>query len=560
MNIDRALQRACVSAFIQLNTPISLSSKMLLEAGEWDQLAQRQISPSNYLDTPSGASRYSRDVQAVDLLRKAPLPTTFDRREAAESIFRQAEEQCCRSNLNLSLARDYPLGELEYAMHQIMQRGKKWITRVFGVLPKDLSCGFGPGTTYELKGSTTSAIGDKITMAQATTQSAQALSAWAWDRSLPARVRIESGLPLRQVVPGNRFVVVPKDGKTDRGICVEPGGNLYLQKGIGSYLKERLGAVGLYVWKQPRADLSDPTQWTPDRPMAEKIHRTLAREGSRYGEWCTIDLSNASDTVCRELVKWLIPDDWYSLMEDVRSKKTLFPRDFVGPLKKGETRKRIWDWHVLHKFSSMGNGFTFELETAIFAAIVHGVTGLTPGRDFFVFGDDIVVPTRYSKDVLAALKCFGFTPNPKKSFDAGPFRESCGGDFFIGYDVRPYQIKTLGTSIIELKALHNGLVGKRLYRAARCVLDSMPTVHRTFGPCHYGDAVLHGHVSRWKVTKKNGCEWIRPLMPFYTAIPLDRWGDEKIVISQMLLGLKATGYVPRDSEPDGWRRGWLSVS
>lgn len=554
MNIDRALIRACVSVYIQLNTPISLASKILLEAEEWDQLAQRQISPSNYLDTPSGASRYARDVQAVDLLRKAPLPTTFNRVEVAESSFLSTEEQCYRSNQYLSLVREYPLGDLEHAMHDIMRRGKRWLTRVFGVLPKDLICGFGPGTTFELKGSVTSAIGDKITMAQAITRSAQALSAWSWDGTLPARYRIVRGLPLRSVVPGNRFVTVPKDGKTNRGICVEPGGNLFLQKGIGGYLKERLGAVGLYVWKQPRVDLQSPTQWTPDRPMAEKIHRRLARDGSISGEWCTIDLSNASDTVCRELVKWLIPDDWYSLMDDVRSKKTHFPD------KSSSNGKRKWTWHLLEKFSSMGNGYTFELETAIFAAIIHGVTGLVPGEEFFVFGDDIVIPTSYSKDALAALECFGFTPNPRKTFTDGPFRESCGGDYFSGYDVRPYQIKTLETNILELKALHNGLVGKRLFRAARCAYDALPTVHRTFGPAIYGDSVLHGAPSRWRVTKKDGIEWIRPLVPIYRTIPLDRWGDETIVLAQMLLGLDGNGYVPRGSPPDGWRYGWLSVS
>lgn len=123
--MNRSLLRACASAYIQLNTPISLSCYMLLKHKEWDQLALRSVSPSNYLDTVSSVARYARDVQAVDLLRKAPLPTTFNRREAAEASFLLAEEQCTATNLRLSMVREYPLGNLEHAMHNIVRRGKK---------------------------------------------------------------------------------------------------------------------------------------------------------------------------------------------------------------------------------------------------------------------------------------------------------------------------------------------------------------------------------------------------------------------------------------------------
>lgn len=92
--MDRILYRACASAFIQLDTPIALSCFLLLRECEWDQLALKQVSPSDYLDTPSGVSKYARDVQAVDLLRKAPLPTTFNRTSSAEEVFLAAEEQC----------------------------------------------------------------------------------------------------------------------------------------------------------------------------------------------------------------------------------------------------------------------------------------------------------------------------------------------------------------------------------------------------------------------------------------------------------------------------------
>jgi hypothetical protein len=84
------------------------------------------------------------------------------------------------------------------------------------------------------------------------------------------------------------------------------------------------------------------------------------------------------------------------------------------------------------KISSMGNGATFELETAIFWAISSSVAG-----DSVVYGDDIIVPTEHAPEVIELLEFCGFKCNPKKTFVSGPFRESCGGHYFQGVDVTP---------------------------------------------------------------------------------------------------------------------------
>lgn len=539
--MERVLRRSAELAFIQLDTPVSLSCFMLLRAGEYDQLARKSVDSSNYLDTVTGAKAYNDDVQAADLLRKAPLATTFDRRKAAEQKFEESEDQCYRTNRLIPIIRDFPLGDFEYAVGKVAHRAKNWLCRVFGALPNDLPCGHGSGTTFELEGSTFCTLGDKITAAQAVTSDCEALFDFAWTGTTPAKINIRDRRPLTTRVRGNRFVTVPKDGKTDRGICVEPGGNLYLQKGIGSYLKERLGSIGIYVWRNTASN--DPIKWLPSRKTAEDIHRRLAREGSVNGRWATIDLSNASDTLSIETVRWLLPDSWFSLMTATRSPFTRFKKK----------------WRRIEKFSSMGNGYTFELETAIFCSLVVGVTGLTAGRDFFVYGDDIVLPTEYAEDVLAVLKTFGFTPNPEKSFTAGPFRESCGGDYFLGYNVRPFQIKTLDTDVEALRALHNGYVRRGLLLAAKHVANSVPLAFRAYGPPVFGDAVLWGGASSWKITRRNQISWITSRVFKRPLVPIDRWGDD-FVISLMLLGAESQGLQPRGGHPSGTKLVWFSVS
>jgi hypothetical protein len=77
---------------------------------------------------------------------------------------------------------------------------------------------------------------------------------------------------------------------------------------------------------------------------------------------------------------------------------------------------------------------------------------------FSVFGDDIIVPTKAYERTLRLLRLLGFTPNPEKSFGSGSFRESCGHDYYHGYNVRPVFVRKLKTDN-DLMVLTNLLVG-----------------------------------------------------------------------------------------------------
>lgn len=209
------------------------------------------------------------------------------------------------------------------------------------------------------------------------------------------------------VVPGNVLFTVPKKTDIDRCACKEPDINMFMQKGVGSFFRRCLRQKGI--------NLND-----------QSINKRLARVGSIDKSLATIDLSSASDSVSRGLVDMLLPPRWYQLLNALRSKVTTID---------GHE-------HVNEMFSSMGNGFTFELESLIFLSIAKAVAHF--GRHsgvISIYGDDIICPTSMAHDLAFVLSIFGFSINLEKSFFDGDFRESCGGHYLNGLDVTPFYIR-----------------------------------------------------------------------------------------------------------------------
>jgi len=216
---------------------------------------------------------------------------------------------------------------------------------------------------------------------------------------------------------------VPKNAETDRAACKEPEVNVYLQRAVGLFFRRRLKRFGIDTQEQGN-------------------NRSLAREGSRTRKYATIDLSSASDSVSTSLIKLVLPSLWFQHLDDVRIKATQ-----VNGVH-----------HSLQMFSSMGNGFTFELETLIFWSLARSVATLIRSRGrLLVYGDDIVCRTDIARCLKRVLPWFGFTMNLKKSFISGPFRESCGGFYYNGSDVSPVFLKKRITTKTELVQLGNQL-------------------------------------------------------------------------------------------------------
>lgn len=225
------------------------------------------------------------------------------------------------------------------------------------------------------------------------------------------------------VVRGNVLFTVPKTSEIDRVACKEPELNMYCQKAVGDYIRRKLRGVGI--------NLND-----------QSVNQELARVGSVDGSLATIDLSSASDTVTIQLVLDLLPEEWSSLLMDIRSPET----EIDG------------QHHLNWMMSSMGNAFTFELESLIFVTLVRACAYFTGTRGrISVYGDDIICPSGLKDSVNAVLEYFGFLPNQKKSFWDGAFRESCGKHWLNGAEVTPFYVKSLPVQISDWCLLLNSL-------------------------------------------------------------------------------------------------------
>jgi hypothetical protein len=585
--VDAQVITLCRRFLADLNTPVSLKIDILMRHNEWDQLVQCRVDPSCYLDTVGGTERFRRDYQAVELLRKFPeLPTTIDRKAVARAGFWASEAQCFKSNQRLSFYLDRTFrsaaeeGYLfpgDRRIAEFIRNVRKTVERVLGPLPPHLLGRFGPGATYESEGHRFAkrlTLGDKMQIRLTSTPDATLLSPYvygtAWGRAVVKEFPYDSGV---QNVRGNRFSTVPKDATKDRAIAIEPGINVFLQLAVGQHIRHRL----LYG-----AAL--------DLKHGQEKHHDLARIASITGEWATIDLSSASDTVCRTLVQLFLPDDWFSLLSTLRSPFTRMSHGADGrPFRsreKGKKSQKVDRWVTLEKFSSMGNGFTFELETLLFYAIAKAAGGLQ--RDeLSVYGDDIIIPTRCASDVLAALRFFGFTPNQRKTFVQGPFRESCGGDFFCGVDVTPYRLTKELLMPSDWISVANGLFRwsraglfqrDPVKRARAHAIGQIPSeVRKCRGPVTLGDIVIHDYSWKNKVAGYpddpileyepdetcnafwlGGIRYVRTWSPVQDRVPIQRFtGDIQLALA--LYGSASSGLTPRNAV-SGYTTKWVPFS
>ena len=521
--ISHFVKKAALAIYEGLATPKSLAASILLRNGEWDQLATLEADPGNYLS----AEAYWLDASASALLRKyEPLPTSFDRKAVAVSGFFSCEESCFRTNRRL-----YPyLDDLKgrqgsSGVHNFFDRARKYISSVLGPCPDIVDGRFGPGATYGDRGVYTT-VPDKMSNEPTFTPDAWPFL-FPWSGTMWASACVDVG-KVPKSVPGNRFTTVPKDATKFRGIAVEPSINVFYQLAYGKVIRARLRRHGI--------DLDD----------GQDIHRSLAMESSRRGHLATLDLRNASDTISRNLVKLLLPVRWFDVLDGLRSKKTFIEGKNI----------------LLEKFSSMGNGFTFELETLIFLGLIVGLTGPDlVGRSVFAFGDDLILPTEFSEDVMSMLAFCGLEVNRKKSFYSGPFRESCGGDFFLGRGVRPFYLKDDPDQPSSRIAFANGL--KRacngspyrwlsLRHGWHTVLDGIPyELRRLRGPSDLGDIVLHDDdCSRWSYQWKHGIRYIKCYQPHpLKKVRWDRFAPSVTLASAVYGQAWSSGYViPRSPE------------
>jgi hypothetical protein len=221
-----------------------------------------------------------------------------------------------------------------------------------------------------------------------------------------------------------RLVTVPKSCSALRTITVEPCLNQFVQQGLNSTLRDHIKKC-----KVLRHSLTLDSQ---------KPNQELAIEGSQVGNWCTIDLSSASDLLSLEVVKACFANR-PRFLEALLASRT--PRVDDGC-------KTI----TLKKYAGMGNATTFPVQSIVFAMIaitsivssserVNYRTLIRAANDVRVFGDDIIIRTEHFQAFADWITSFGLKINQGKTFSVGNFRESCGVDAYKGIDVTPVYLR-----------------------------------------------------------------------------------------------------------------------
>lgn len=385
-----------------LDTPVSLGCYLRVKYAEYRQLAELSIKPTDYVDPVS----FFKDYQSVKLMSKYPaMDTGIDTRAAALEKFYWAELCCLNTNTRFRSRESGCL--FGNRVESVLSNASRKISRILGRVPslEEMEFSFGPGAAYGVRGETSvfnkvsSALECTYVLTDKLQEFLEEFPGW-----------LPEGIHEVKLIPGSQLTFVPKDATTDRPICIEPLLNGLYQKGLGTWIRRRLKTFGISLDDQG-----------VNQKLASKAQELLLS---------TVDMKSASDTIAYRLVLDLLPFDWFQELNVARCPSY----NLDGA------------WRTFQKFSSMGNAYTFELETLIFYALacacceeigVEFETGVT----LSVYGDDVIIP-RDAFDLFSEVcEVCGFTVNQSKSFREGAFFESCGHDYFNGCFVRPFIIK-----------------------------------------------------------------------------------------------------------------------
>lgn len=400
------------------------------------------------------------------------------------------EEACGLVNRTIEIRKglDFPL----------FDRVKRIIWEILGDLPTDFlntDVFFGPGSSVNVNKRSYAETGlfyklsDKLVVPEKAVYylAAHLSSQPNWVDSLGLHYRLqrnsdESRLSFEMrvfrrhfhVVPNDypsRIGFVPKNSDEHRTIGVEMNGLMVLQKVVGNLIRKRL------------------RDRTPINLDSQQRNKHLARLAKTFG-LATIDLANASNSISLELVRALLPPDWFAVISDFRS-------DY-GHCPSHKSEKIRYEM-----VSSMGNGFTFELESLIFYALAKacaervGLHAIEIKRSVGVYGDDIIVPKTVAPTLIEGMSLFGFTTNVEKSFIQGFFFESCGADYYYGVDVRPFLIKRKISTIRDLFFVMNSLVYKAMRNMRSDLSDLYALLFKLIpdqslmGPLHFDSKESH---------------------------------------------------------------------
>jgi len=468
-----------------LDCPRSLAVWLLYKSKEHQQLVDLTVVPTHY-GTPVA---FRNAYQATEFLSKASfLKLDNDRKQVAITKFLEFEELCGKTNRRFK----------DLSLDPLFQGPNVWllnatIRKIDGILG-DFSAdefvdeaNWGPGVSTLTKGTHVSAVNKFQSESGITRELYNFIAPWfkaaypLWASTFSDSVNPE--LKTFRFEAGNEVITVPKNAKTDRVIAIEPGFNIWFQKAIGSMIRRRLQRRGVNLNSQNR-------------------NQQLALLGSKAGELATVDFSSASDSISKELVRTLVSPRWLQIMEICRSATGV-----------QDGTPFLWN-----KFSSMGNGFSFEVESLIFYAAALAVCEYAEvsTSEISVFGDDVIIPSSCFELFEKFCEFLGFRVNKKKSYSSGYFRESCGSHYFSGLDCKPIFLKERLTDARSFYKLANRVRDLAHRRNSHCGCDAsfrhawrhlvrgVPDRIRFVIPVGYGDGGFIGNFDEALPTRPRG--------------------------------------------------------
>lgn len=349
--------------------------------------------------------------------------------------FKKVEVNCSAERLSTAIT-SFKDVEQSLQLFSVPEEEYTWFTRVSSVLWGNMLYGISPSECEPKHGPGATAEGI----------SGNQKFVWrSWHERLePFFPIIHSGFPIGIPVDSRelekvtfipedqerpvRVVFVPKTLKSPRVIAIEPCCMQYTQQGIREILYRTLESDRLTSGHVNFA--------------RQDINQDLAISASATGLLATIDLSDASDRVPRDLALEMFHSnpDLRDAIDACRSTRAELPSGEIISLK---------------KFASMGSALCFPIEAMYFYTIcvvallrennlpVTYANCFKVSRDVHVYGDDIIVPATNASAVIDHLQKYNCKVNTRKSFWTGKFRESCGVDAFDGYPVTPVYLRQL---------------------------------------------------------------------------------------------------------------------
>lgn len=245
----------------------------------------------------------------------------------------------------------------------------------------------------------------------------------------------------------NKVLFVPKDSRGPRTIACEPLEYQWLQQGLRKSLYSHVESHDI---TRGFVNFTD-----------QSINQRLARSSSMDDFLATIDMSDASDRVSKWLVGRLF-SGCPQLLRCLMALRTPYSRLPDGTV------------IALNKYAAMGSALCFPIEAIVFFALARGLARaarvVSPA---YVYGDDILVTPSLAEELIPFYEALRLKVNVEKSCLRGPFKESCGHDYFSGHLVTPIKLRAVSRSspdnVASLVSTANQLFDRGFYKASACI-------------------------------------------------------------------------------------------